>query len=171
VADANESNELDLELGNELPDAVTPPPESGSRPNSHHAGCPRCGSARIRRSRVVPAWVTRPLTEKRLYRCSSCGWRGWKHRLEHRRKRSVKEHGRRREKLTLREILFLVVFLVGFIWWAATQSVSCRPEDEPWTPPPLGLQLHPSAPGLPELALHASQSRSATATIDPGRRG
>jgi predicted RNA-binding Zn-ribbon protein involved in translation (DUF1610 family) len=150
VTETIDSNELNLDLGKGPPEVVTQPPESVPKSSTHQHGCPSCGSARIRRSHAIPAWVTRPFTRKRLYRCSSCGWRGWRHRLEHRRKGSQKEHGHKRGKLSAREVLFFLAFLTAFIWWAVTQSVSCGPGAEPWTPPPLGLHIdRPDGPFMP----------------------
>jgi UDP-GlcNAc:undecaprenyl-phosphate GlcNAc-1-phosphate transferase len=41
--------------------------------------CPGCGSSRLHRSHVrkLSERVRKRLTEKRLFRCDECGWRGW----------------------------------------------------------------------------------------------
>ena len=41
--------------------------------------CPRCGSKRFYRSRHRTAWELwrKKISERRLYRCHTCQWRGW----------------------------------------------------------------------------------------------
>jgi hypothetical protein len=41
--------------------------------------CPKCSSFRMHRSHVrkISERVRKRLTDKRLFRCESCGWRGW----------------------------------------------------------------------------------------------
>jgi nucleoside-diphosphate-sugar epimerase len=41
--------------------------------------CPKCGSARLHRSRVrnLPERVRRNFSARRLFRCDECEWRGW----------------------------------------------------------------------------------------------
>lgn len=41
--------------------------------------CPKCKSGNIHRSRSRTRWETwrKSITGKRLFRCPSCGWRGW----------------------------------------------------------------------------------------------
>jgi predicted RNA-binding Zn-ribbon protein involved in translation (DUF1610 family) len=41
--------------------------------------CPKCESNRVHRSKTRNAWekFRRDFSQKRLYRCHSCGWRGW----------------------------------------------------------------------------------------------
>ncbi len=41
--------------------------------------CPKCQSKEIYRSRVRTNWEAwrKQVTNKRLYRCHICGWRGW----------------------------------------------------------------------------------------------
>jgi len=47
--------------------------------------CPGCGSYRLHRSHVrkISERVRKHLTEKRLFRCDSCGWRGWNDIIDH----------------------------------------------------------------------------------------
>jgi UDP-GlcNAc:undecaprenyl-phosphate GlcNAc-1-phosphate transferase len=46
--------------------------------------CPRCSSHTLYRSqlRSFSERIRKKLTEKRLYRCESCGWRGWTQNLD-----------------------------------------------------------------------------------------
>jgi predicted RNA-binding Zn-ribbon protein involved in translation (DUF1610 family) len=46
--------------------------------------CPKCGSARVHRSRArsVTERLMRDWKTERLYRCADCGWRGWLMPLE-----------------------------------------------------------------------------------------
>ena len=41
--------------------------------------CPRCGSNRVHRSRARTFWerFRRDFSQKRLFRCDACLWRGW----------------------------------------------------------------------------------------------
>ena len=41
--------------------------------------CPQCGSNRINRSRSKGFFerLRREFSQKRLFRCQACGWRGW----------------------------------------------------------------------------------------------
>ena len=41
--------------------------------------CPGCGSIHLHRSHVrkISERVRKRLTDKRLFRCDECGWRGW----------------------------------------------------------------------------------------------
>ena len=41
--------------------------------------CPKCQSKELRRSRTKNRWERwrREITNKRLYRCRACNWRGW----------------------------------------------------------------------------------------------
>jgi FlaA1/EpsC-like NDP-sugar epimerase/predicted RNA-binding Zn-ribbon protein involved in translation (DUF1610 family) len=47
--------------------------------NSVEQPCPKCGSSTLFRSKArnLPERVRRNFSEQRLYRCTSCGWRGW----------------------------------------------------------------------------------------------
>jgi FlaA1/EpsC-like NDP-sugar epimerase len=47
------------------------------RPSDH--ACPKCAAATLYRSkaRTLPERVRRKLSNHRLHRCTSCGWRGW----------------------------------------------------------------------------------------------
>ena len=42
--------------------------------------CPKCNSDDIHRSRAKSTWETwwKGISSKRPYRCSACGWRGWR---------------------------------------------------------------------------------------------
>jgi FlaA1/EpsC-like NDP-sugar epimerase len=73
--------------------ATVPPPEpppqaapaageaagSWSADGVQEQPCPRCGSARLHRSRVrnLSERVRRNFSTRRLFRCDECGWRGW----------------------------------------------------------------------------------------------
>jgi hypothetical protein len=41
--------------------------------------CPKCTSRKVHRSRPRTHWETwrKNVTAKRIFRCHSCGWRGW----------------------------------------------------------------------------------------------
>ena len=50
-----------------------------------HNGCPTCGSERLKAAPVFAVDALRgALDRRRRYRCSACGWSGWKHRLKRR---------------------------------------------------------------------------------------
>ena len=46
--------------------------------------CPRCSAHTLYRSqlRSFSERIRKKLTEKRLYRCEGCGWRGWTQNLD-----------------------------------------------------------------------------------------
>jgi UDP-GlcNAc:undecaprenyl-phosphate/decaprenyl-phosphate GlcNAc-1-phosphate transferase len=46
--------------------------------------CPKCGSLALHRSHVrkMTERLRKRLTEKRLFRCEGCGWRGWNHIID-----------------------------------------------------------------------------------------
>jgi hypothetical protein len=52
---------------------------AGSLPLMAGEHCPKCASARLHRSHVrkMTERVRKHLTDKRLFRCETCGWRGW----------------------------------------------------------------------------------------------
>ena len=54
-----------------------PPPEAPLP--VHQGSCPSCGGARVQRSKAQTfiERLRRDHTEAKLYRCQSCGWRGW----------------------------------------------------------------------------------------------
>ena len=52
---------------------------AGSLPLMAGEHCPKCASSRLHRSHVrkMTERVRKHLTDKRLFRCETCGWRGW----------------------------------------------------------------------------------------------
>lgn len=53
---------------------------------SHTSGCPRCGVDRLKSAPIpVIDLPLRLLVRRRRYKCSGCGWTGWRRRLRRRR--------------------------------------------------------------------------------------
>lgn len=61
------------------PIAIDTPRPSSSALRRRHGSCPSCAAMRLNRSkaRTFIERVRRDHTEAKLYRCQSCGWRGW----------------------------------------------------------------------------------------------
>jgi len=62
------------------PEPLAPPPPAASGVNSHdEQPCPECGTGRAHRSRARSAHerLKKAHTAHRLFKCDSCGWRGW----------------------------------------------------------------------------------------------
>ncbi|MCZ7558038.1 MAG: hypothetical protein M5R41_16680 [Bacteroidia bacterium] len=69
----------------ELPDAEARPYSTTVTPGFHHRsrhkafGCPNCNEFNLYRSRSrnLGEFLRKKFTNKRPYRCHTCGWRGW----------------------------------------------------------------------------------------------
>jgi hypothetical protein len=91
-------------------------------------GCPSCG---LQLLKGTPLPLVSPMAEllfsRRRYRCSGCGWRGWKHRLQ----RLGRPTGNLIDKggASARATWFFVI-LIGLLLAAAAVLVrSCEPAD------------------------------------------
>jgi hypothetical protein len=102
-------------------------------------GCPSCASQHLK---GAPLTLVSPiagrLLSRRRYRCSDCGWRGWKHRL--------RRLGQPTSSLVAdgapqaRETWFFAL-LIGLLLTAAAMLIrNCEPSEQP-----AARQTHPTS--------------------------
>jgi DNA-directed RNA polymerase subunit RPC12/RpoP len=104
------------------------------------SGCPKCGSQRLKgTSLTLVSPIAELLFSRRHYRCSECGWRGWKHRLRRLGKPtgSLIDNGKPQARAN-----WFFVLLIGLLLAAAVVLVrSCEPAD----PNPMGRAADPTS--------------------------
>jgi predicted RNA-binding Zn-ribbon protein involved in translation (DUF1610 family) len=105
------------------------PPSATSGAEIPHAphGCPSCGSERLRHVEDASDRLAR-FAGKRHYRCSACGWSGWKHRLKRRHRAATPRA--ERPQITRKQVIFLLICLAVVIAWYIVQS-SGPPKAQP----------------------------------------
>lgn len=90
-------------------------------------GCPNCGADRLRSASIPIIDQFRRLTSsRRRYRCSVCGWRGFRHRLV--RPRSGEPRGWQRTVSILALVLLVTTALIGA--GLAYESCQARSHDQ-----------------------------------------
>lgn len=96
---------------------------------SEAQGCPRCGTDRLRSAPVPMLGLSTRPDGRRRYRCTSCGWVGWKHRLQRRRLdgRAVTQ-----KRVPLNRAMLWTLIIVVFALWSggalAKSCVASRPD-------------------------------------------
>jgi hypothetical protein len=92
------------------------------------AGCPACGSDRLKSAPVFLASPVMSLAGRRRYRCAACGWHGWKHRLRRRRNGS----GALVERKTpaVPAAAFFIVILLALVLSLIFLARSCGLEEQ-----------------------------------------
>src|SRR5207237_10023097 len=90
-------------------------------------GCPACGSERLKGAPLLlVSAVASPVVHRRRYQCSSCDWKGWKHRLQ--RRRGVSSGTAKQKTLSDRRAVSLALGVIAFVVLVAALLLrSCEP--------------------------------------------
>lgn len=108
-------------------------------------GCPSCGSDRLRRRHHALGVIVALASGKRRYRCSACGWSGWRHRLKRHRgsgggaPRGIRAGAGAGEAVRA-ALLALAVLLV--VWLASYSCNALRSTEPADAAPPVSQLLH-----------------------------